>query len=89
MPALTSTVGRLGGDIMVKQVADMARGSSGASEVEKGYLDAPYTQVTPLRPISDSVRAPINRVDIGCRRWPDPFASPFSHGLVSALTAVL
>ncbi|CAM9920621.1 unnamed protein product [Scytosiphon promiscuus] len=44
MPALTSTVGLLGLDIMVKQVADMARGSSGASEVEKGYLEAPYTQ---------------------------------------------
>lgn len=45
MPALTSTVGRLGGEMMVKQVGDMARGSSGASEVEKGYLEAPYTQV--------------------------------------------
>ncbi|CAM9725525.1 unnamed protein product, partial [Ectocarpus sp. 12 AP-2014] len=44
MPALTSTVGRLGGEMMVKQVGDMARGSSGASEVEKGYLEAPYTQ---------------------------------------------
>lgn len=50
MPTLTSTVGRLGGDIMVNKVGDMARGSSAASDIEKGYLDAPYTQVgTPRR----------------------------------------
>lgn len=48
MPVLTnseSTVGRLGAEILVKQVVDMARGTSGASEVETGYLEAPYTQV--------------------------------------------
>ncbi|CAM9969975.1 unnamed protein product, partial [Laminaria digitata] len=44
MPTLTSTFGRLGGDLMVNTVGDMARGSSGASDIEKGYLDAPYTQ---------------------------------------------
>lgn len=47
VPALSSTVstvGRLGAELMVKQVGDMTRGSSGASEVEKGYLEAPYTQ---------------------------------------------
>lgn len=51
MPALSSTVstvGRLGAELMVKQVGDMTRGSSGASEVEKGYLEAPYTQVRGL-----------------------------------------
>lgn len=42
---LTTTMGKLGGDLMVKTVSDMARGSSGANEVEKGYLQAPYTQV--------------------------------------------
>ena len=35
---------------MVNKVGDMARGSSAASDIEKGYLDAPYTQVgTPRR----------------------------------------
>ncbi|CAN0233968.1 unnamed protein product, partial [Laminaria digitata] len=36
MPMLTSTFGRSGGDLMVSTVGGMARGSSGASDMEKG-----------------------------------------------------
>eukprot|EP00903_Cladosiphon_okamuranus_P006254 g6137.t1 len=64
MPALSSTsstVGRLGAEIMLKQVGDMTRGSSGASEVETGYLEAPYTQdltkhVSDLKEGKDSMK---------------------------------
>lgn len=44
---LKGTLGRMAADFAVKQVTDLFvwRGSSGASEIEKGYLEAPYTQV--------------------------------------------
>lgn len=42
---MASAVGFVGADLMIKKVGDMARGSSGASVVEKGYMQAPYTQV--------------------------------------------
>ena len=44
IPVLASTAGNLGGQIM-HQVGEMTRGRSGASEMEKAYLQAPYTQV--------------------------------------------
>ena len=42
IPALASTAGIIGGE---KLVGDMEHGSSGASEKERVYLQAPYTQV--------------------------------------------